>query len=292
MGAKFRTILTAALLFIVVFIVVQFITPDKFLSNLIAENGTLRVDSVPKTNVFVDNTLYGQTPLQLSLKAGVHDVKLVPRGSGESLISWTGKVKIFKASTTYINRELGETDLKSAGDILSLEKGNGEKGQILVSTEPMGMFVSLDGEERGVSPLFMDNVNGGEHELSVRGEGMIPRSIKVNIVEGFKLLANFKLKIDEEYQAKKQESKKKPVAKKEEENTRYVLILDTPTGWLRVRSEPSLGASESGRVNPGERYVYVTESNRWYEIEFEEDKTGWVYADYVRIVEEEEGIEE
>ncbi len=65
----------------------------------------------------------------------------------------------------------------------------------------------------------------------------------------------------------------------------FIIIEDTPTGFLRVRMEPSTTATEAGRVNPGEKYTILEEDNGWYEIEYDEEKTGWVSGQYAEKVE-------
>lgn len=61
-----------------------------------------------------------------------------------------------------------------------------------------------------------------------------------------------------------------------------VKILDTPTGFLRVRA--SIGGSEIGQVTPGETYPLVEEKSGWFAITFEEGKTGWISSDYAEKV--------
>lgn len=285
LGRKLKTLFFAICLFAVIFIVVQLLAPDKFVTNLFSRSGTLRVESAPTTNIFLDSKLIGRTPLQINLKEGVYTIKLVPEGASASLLSYTNKIKVQSNATTYVNREMAKSDLLSSGEILALEKSHSEMGQILVSTDPQGVFVSLDGEDRGVSPIFMDNVTEGEHELAVSGEGLIPRSIKVNILRSYKLLAEFKLKVDEDYQTKKQ--KQKEEEKKKKLKKPQVQIIDTPTGWLRVRFEPSIEASEAGKVNPGDLFAPLEEKEGWYLIEFAEGKTGWILSDYTKTLEEE-----
>jgi len=282
MLAKIKIILIAILLFLAVFVVLQFFFPDRSVTRLFTKNGTLQIESVPRTNVFINSTLYGQTPMQTSLKEGVYTVKLVPEASEAKIISWSGTVRVFEKTTTYINRELASNELLSGGEILSLEKSGKGAAQLWVSTEPSGVFVSLDGEDRGVSPVFIENVATGQHELSVRGDGLLPRTIKVIAVADHKLIADFKLMRDENFKEKEIQKKKKQTI----EEAKLLRVLETPTGWLRVRSEPSLGASESAQVVPGEEYKYYTVEQNWYQIEYEEGKRGWVSGEYIEEVDE------
>ena len=285
MKQKLRVILFTIVIFILVFAVMQLVAPDKFLERAFKRTGTLRIDSIPTASVFVNNVMIGQTPLQVTYAEGVYTVKLVPTTNSQSIGTYTSSVRIFKNITTYLDRELAASDLDSSGVMLTLDKGSEGVGQILVSTKPPGLFVSLDGEERGISPLFMDNVNAGEHDLGVRGEGFLSKSIKVNIISGYKLLADFQAAYDPEYKKKKEAQKNKGKDSTTTSTSQPQLqVNDTPTGWLRVRSEPSLDASESAKVNTGDKFIYSNSENGWYEIEYKQGEKGWVNGEYITIL--------
>jgi hypothetical protein len=58
-------------------------------------------------------------------------------------------------------------------------------------------------------------------------------------------------------------------------------ITDTPTGWLRVRAEPTEESEETGRVYPKEEYSYTEEENGWYKIILlDKDDSGWISGEY------------
>lgn len=59
-------------------------------------------------------------------------------------------------------------------------------------------------------------------------------------------------------------------------------IIETGIGYLRVRSSNSTGASELGRVNVGEQFDVIEESNGWYKIEYETGKQGWISGTYTK----------
>jgi hypothetical protein len=65
----------------------------------------------------------------------------------------------------------------------------------------------------------------------------------------------------------------------------FIIVQETPTGFLRVRMEPSTTATEAARVNPGEKYTIIDEDNGWYQIEYDEEKSGWVSGQYAEKVE-------
>lgn len=60
-----------------------------------------------------------------------------------------------------------------------------------------------------------------------------------------------------------------------------VLILDTSTGFLRVRSGPGISFSELGRAAPGQKYPYLGEQGGWFKISFN-GQEGWVSGDFAR----------
>ncbi len=59
-------------------------------------------------------------------------------------------------------------------------------------------------------------------------------------------------------------------------------ILDTPTGFLRVRANPSTSASEITQVKPGEKYSLLEEKASWYKIKVKEGTEGWVSGQYAK----------
>ena len=59
-----------------------------------------------------------------------------------------------------------------------------------------------------------------------------------------------------------------------------VTILNTPTGFLRVREDASTGAVEVGRVTPGDTLPLIDEVSGWYKIQLTDGKEGWVSSQY------------
>lgn len=60
-------------------------------------------------------------------------------------------------------------------------------------------------------------------------------------------------------------------------------IKTTTTGWLRVRSLPSLSGVELAKVNTGQVFDVLEEKTGWIKIKVSETVTGWVSADYVEV---------
>lgn len=67
----------------------------------------------------------------------------------------------------------------------------------------------------------------------------------------------------------------------------YVEILETGTGWLRVRSAPNGNAdNEVARVDVGDTFPFVVDNEEgWFKIEYEAGSEGWIAARYGKLVE-------
>jgi len=69
-----------------------------------------------------------------------------------------------------------------------------------------------------------------------------------------------------------------PVDKKEE-----IIILETGTGWLDVRSGPGLEYEVFSRVYVGESYPLLAEFENWYKIGITDETEGWVSSRYANL---------
>ncbi|MFC1595130.1 pilus assembly protein PilM [Patescibacteria group bacterium] len=78
----------------------------------------------------------------------------------------------------------------------------------------------------------------------------------------------------------------KPVATTTPEKIDEVIILDTPTGWLNVRSGPGTSFDKIGKVSPSEIYPLLEEKDDWYNIQINSETAGWVSGDYSKIKED------
>lgn len=289
-------LLTVLTVLFVGYIGVKFLVLDK--QN---ELGQLQIVSTPNTNVFLDNVNVGRTPYDQKIKIGEYAVKLIPDREASSTATWQGKIRVYKNSLSYISRELGNSDITSAGEIFTITKTDASQkvagtGEIYVETEPVGAIVYLDNDEKGVAPLLLAEIPKGTHELSVYMPGFFRRTQKVNIEEYRKVNAQIKLAIDEAAQKQQasdsarlnpkpatDSAKLTPSPTGVQAGQKTATILQTPTGFLRVRAEPNVNATESARVNPGEKFTVLEEQANWYKIPYAEGKEGWVASQYVRI---------
>ena len=286
MKKKFLFLLLLILLF-GAFLGYRFIVMDK--QNAF---GRVQVISTPQTSVFIEDQIVGQTPYEDKHKTGEFLIKLIPQGTASGAATWQGKVSVYKNALSYVNFELGKTDVETAGEIFTttkMDKGS-DRGQISVETEPTGALVSLDNDEKGVAPLILDNVPAGDHELSVFMPGFFRRTKKINVDPGYKVNAWFKLGIDVNNQNKKDTTQKEASgsASTKQKSTQptpasdklTIVINQTPLGYLRVREKPSIAASESAQVKPGASFTVIDQESGWYKIEYEKGKEGWVSGEY------------
>jgi hypothetical protein len=122
---------------------------------------SLRIEtSLPGTEVLVDGKAAGRTPLTVSLPAGSYPVQLAGVG---------GVRRDFTVSLAAGSSVVRHVDMPVAG------RAAAAVGSLLVQTEPARLAVFVDGVERGVSPLTVEGLTPGEHQVAVRGDGSIVR---------------------------------------------------------------------------------------------------------------------
>lgn len=279
MKGKLSLLLILVLLFIA-FVAVRFFIFDK--QN---EYGKLKIISSPTASVFLNSNMIGKTPYEEKYKVGEYLLKLIPETTATDTASWNGKINIYKNSLTYVNRELGSSDIASAGEIFTTTKmakkpQNAGSGEIYVETEPQGAIVTLDNDEKGVAPLILDNVLRGDHELSVFMPGFFRRTQKVNVDAGYRVNAIFKLAIDQSSPFAKESDDKTKSASDSGTTKTYVIINNNPEGWLRVRIDGSIDASESAKVKTGEKYEFLDEKTGWFKIKYNDNQDGLVSGEF------------
>ncbi|RJR16467.1 PEGA domain-containing protein [Candidatus Microgenomates bacterium] len=258
----------------------------------------LKIHSTPAATIFLNNETIGKTPYEEKVDAGEYDVKLIPETPGS--ISWEGKVTLSPNVLTYINRELKDTELTSAGEIVSLEKTSGSDAEISIISVPDGGLITIDGSERGRAPLVVRDLPAGNYEVAVSSLGFASRSVKVKTTAGYRVNVNFNLASTgvggEVTPSPSPEPSDAPTSSPGTKTASpspkasgsvsqgsppprpYIEISDTPTGFLRVRATPS--GEEVGRVSPGEYYALLDEENGWFQIEYTEGEEGWVSGQY------------
>lgn len=274
----------------------------RVLANRGAKDGELRVDAQVVSTVYLDNSVIGKTPYRGKVKLGEYTLRLVPEVSGEAVSTWQGKVKVGGNLLTYVNATLGEGELVTAVDVLWLERITSKQAEIAVTTAPDGATVYLNNEAKGLTPTTLSNINSSDYTLVISSPGFTSRTMQIHTTGGYRLIVTSKLALGDSGVATTEDKDKqtgevnvtptqgmkvsgtpKPTMKTTLAKP-YVIISDTPTGFLRVRSEASTVGEEVARVEPGESYPLVSRENGWYEIKYEGEKTGWISGQYAQKV--------
>jgi len=248
----------------------------------------IKIETTPAANVFIDGEQVGRTPYNGTRKPGEITIKLIPESFEAPLAPFETKVTLVAGIETIVRREFGESDEASSGEIISFEKVGGKEASLAVVSIPDAAQISIDGSVRGFAPYKTSSIVPGEHQIIVYAPGFSEKSFSIGTVEGHKLTVVVKLRPNgDEVLSDEDEAPEEP---KQEE----VEILSTPTGFLRVRSEPSTAGEEVAQVEPGERYPYLDkdEDTGWFKIEYEDGEEGWVSNQYAKKVESGEDDEE
>lgn len=229
-------------------------------------------------------TLFGQDVSDNLLPIGEYVIKLVP--NDPKLSEFQEKIVIGKNVLTVVDRKFGE-GAKGEGSVISLEKlPNDKDTELLVLTIPDNASVILDGERIGASPIHQTDITASNHELLLRKNGYTDKAVRIKTAEGYKLVAKIYLGVNEQALGSPEGVASSSAQKKNDPVVTKIRILTTGTGFLRVREGPSISDEEVGRVTPGESYTLISEEDEWYEVEFEDNKTGWVSSRYAEKVEE------
>ena len=244
--------------------------------------GALQVTSAQNAKVYLNDKLIGQTPLcECDLKSmidtGDYTIKLIPTQG--DFQPFEQKISISPKVLTVVDRSFAQAAL-SEGSIINLsELTDKTQAQVSVISFPDSAQVFLDNNSVGKSPILLKNITESDHELKLTKEGYKDKIVRIRAVLGYKLEALIFLGINPGEATASATLNSSPsavllVAK--------VLILATPTGFLRVRESASVGSAEIGQVKPGETYDLLDEQNTWYKIKLASNKEGWVSSQYAK----------
>lgn len=225
----------------------------------------LSVLSKPEgVTVFLDGVEAGKTPFEdKNLEVREYTVKLDKDGS-----IWQGKMKLSNGTVSVVNRDLTKDTPSQSGEVLTLEKGQG----LTVISNPSESEVEIDGKVLGKTPVTL-NVEAGEHTILVSHPNYFKRSIRANLPTGFNLTISVDLGISE--------ADLTAVVTPTIKITEEVEVLDTPTGFLRVRDKASLNGKELTRVKPGDSLILLEELGDWVRVRLSDNTEGYVSSTYV-----------
>ncbi len=276
------------------------------LPSLKPKNAALQITTNTKADVFVDAEKLGETPFKNEkLKAKEYTIRLVPQEG--DLEVWETKVSLEEKTTTVIAYDFGKVKETSSGTILMLEPLLNKKAvEVAVVSLPDNASVNFDTQPKGFTPLQIKEIPAGDHTLTLQAPGYKQQQVEVKTVEGYRLTVEVQLAkealLSEEATPSTKPLTPTPTGTKTEKLTPkptegkaaspsasperpYVEILDTPTGWLRVRSSPSTAEdNEVAKVNPKETYPYLESNDTgWIKIELADGKSGWISGKYAKV---------
>lgn len=276
------TIVSIIVLGLIAFFLVGFLKPKP---------GGIYVVTNPVSGVYIDDSLVGKTPFKGMYEAKNISVKLVPEETGSGFIPYETKITLISGIQTVIRREFGKTEEESSGDVISFEKETGNNTSLIVISTPDNAQVSLDGVPRGFTPYKTSTISPAEHQITIKALNFNDRIMTVKTIPDYRLTVFTKLakSAGDVKSTETTEATPAPAAKS------FVEILQTPTGFLRVRTEPGTKGEEIAEVKPGSKYPYLDTdtSTGWFKIQYEEVKpglpngiTGWVSNQFAKKVDE------
>lgn len=275
------------------FVLVRF-----FLFDRPTASGRLRIVSSPNATVFINNEPLGKTPYEGLRPVGSYQIKLIPEGSNTQAVPWEGTIEIAAQTLTYIERDLGSTDVTSSGGIYTIrpfEAASKGTGALSVSTNPAGAIIYLNNDEKGIAPSRLIDIPEGDYELSIQAPGFFRKTSRLKITNKSEVFADIKLALDtahktldsqiEEATREIDATESASVAEDEAKSSSAsasskITILDTPTGWLNVRDEPSLSGKQIDQVRPKQTFIYLKKQGNWYQIRLSDGTEGWVSGEY------------
>jgi hypothetical protein len=132
--------------------------------NVEAASASLTIESVPTgAEVFAAGAWQGRTPLTIAVSPGQHEFDLVHQGRHKALVADA------RAGAAVVHHVEFETVPETP-----------KKASLSITTEPSKLRVTVDGVARGLSPLTVEEIDAGAHEITVAGtSGTISRKVEL-----------------------------------------------------------------------------------------------------------------
>ena len=242
--------------------------------------GALQVTSAPQSQVYLNGKLIGETPLckcdpKDVIPAGNYRIRLIPKEGNSK--PYDEQITINKPTLTVVDRTFGES---ASGSVITLTPlSNKKETELMVISFPDKTNVFLDNNQKGVSPILLKDVTESDHELKLTKEGYLDKTLRIRTTLGFRLKSIVFLSVNPNVGSSSAQSSL-PIS--QTPKVEKITILDTPTGFLRVREDSSIASSEIGKVYPADSLELVSEKEGWFQIKMKDGKTGWVSSQYAR----------
>ncbi len=271
--------------------------------NPFGKKAGIQVTSHPDANVVVNGKPVGKTPYYIeNSKPGMATIQMTAIDSGQT---WEGKVNLVGGTLTTVHREFGSSPDKSHSYTLYFEKlSNAKDSSVNIISMPPSATVSIDGKPQGFTPLNVD-LPSGPHVFTFTSPGYQDKNVNAATQDGYRLNLNLTMATMEIVPTPTPTPLATPSATLTVTPTKttsitplpkqasasavpakpYVEILDTPTGWLKVRASASISSAELAKVNPGDMFAYKESSTSgWFNIQYATSKWGYIASQYAKLV--------
>ncbi len=233
------------LLLFLFFVAISFLWPKK---------AGIFISSEPQSIVFINGEEFGKTPVESLFDPGEVVVKIKPNDSEESFET---RVNLVAGVKTIIQRQFDNQGEDSAGVLVTFEKQNPKRTTAFIASVPESAQVLIDGQLRGTTPLLLDDVAPGKHEVTVMSADYLSKTVSARFYKGYKFIAFFELLPRASLGAPKKET--------------FVVLKEKTQGF----ESPSEKSKVLKHLNKGDSYSLVERSSDglWYKI-----KVGEVYV--------------
>ena len=149
----------------------------------VVPNASLLIDTPDATvEAFIDDQSLGQTPLKKDgLSEGDYTLKLI---SGEQV--YQTNLELLGGTQTVVRRQFGPSETFSSGEVLWFER-SGQSASVSITSEPDGVRVKLDGKDRGQTPVLIEDLESGPHDLHLSLENFETRRSTIRVEDGYQL---------------------------------------------------------------------------------------------------------
>lgn len=251
-----------------------------------SDKGALQVTASPLSKVYLNGKYLGQTPLckctnNDMVRTGEYTVRVVPQEG--NLNEFQEKITISKSILTVVDRKFASGS-SSEGSIITLVPiKEANQRQVLVTSIPGNVEVFLDDNSAGFTPLILRDLTDSDHKLTLRKSGYSDKDVSIRTPSGYKLVASVYMGVDDEsIPSPTPTAKAASPSATPTPSLSKIVILQTPTGFLRVHSDSTISSSEIGRVEPGESFDLISEISGWYQIRLADGKQGWISSQYAK----------
>lgn len=242
------------------------------------------INTNPVSSVYINGVFSGKTPFTGTNEALQINLKIVPDNSDSTLNPYETKINLVSGVKTVIEREFGQSEETSSGDVVSFEKYQGRLAGLVVISTPDNAEVWIDGAHLGITPYNFNSITTGKHKVTIKSQGYLEKTLNIKTAEGLRLTVFAKLAKDLGQEDLKASPSATPLAVKD-----FVIINDTPTGFLRMRTEPDSKGEEIAELKPGKKYLHLDTdvATGWYKIQYQDPApglpsgiVGWVSNQY------------